>query len=289
MCPNYEYKSVVIPDLIYPGEVNNISINHQYTARFTCTFDLYVYPFDVQECSIDLRLPWTYEGLVQFSRGATAGMANYTGPTNLALYTVSNVVFETVADPGYLRLKFELHRRQGFVLLSTFVPSVLLLLVSWATLFVKLEAMNVRCIMSLTTLLVLYTLFSNLSSSMPNTAAIKLIDIYFFYIIVLLFLNIMVHIFVEFLVQRFTTAHRLGTKGQGKGQGLQGMPQMITVAPMGMLGKGRVGDNMSSSSATTITSPTALTERVISIYRSIVVPSAFIIFVVTYGIMIVYR
>lgn len=85
------------------------------------------------------------------------------------------------------------------VLLSTFLPSLLLLAVSWATFFVKLELLQVRAIMSLTTLLVLYTLFSNFSRTMPNTAAIKLIDVWFFCVIFLLFLNIMGHIFIDFL------------------------------------------------------------------------------------------
>lgn len=119
---------ITVVDLVYPGEVNNLSLNHQYTARFTCAFDLYFYPFDVQKCSIDLRLPWTYDGLVSFSRGA--GMASYTGQADLALYTVKNVKFGEASDWGHLSLRFELHRRQGLVLLSTFVPSVLLLVTS---------------------------------------------------------------------------------------------------------------------------------------------------------------
>ncbi|XP_045118515.1 uncharacterized protein LOC123508708 isoform X1 [Portunus trituberculatus] len=187
-------------DLVYPGDVNNITIIQQYTATFTCLFDLYVYPFDVQECSIDLQLPWTYEGIVEFSR--ESGDALYTGQRNLALYTVKNVKFRPQEGPNKLSLKLELHRRQGVVLLSTFVPSVLILAVSWSTLFVKMEILNVRAIMSLTSLLVLYTLFANFSSTMPNTAAIKLIDVWFFFIIFLLFCNIMMHIFVTYAANR---------------------------------------------------------------------------------------
>ncbi|XP_042204201.1 probable ligand-gated ion channel 46 [Homarus americanus] len=244
-------------DFVYPGASNNLSIIHQYTARFTCAFDLYVYPFDVQVCSIDLRLPWTYNDIVEFSR--TGGVGSYTGQRDLSLYTVKNVRLNSESGPDQLSLKFELHRRGGLVLLSTFVPSVLLLLVSWATLFVKQEALNVRAIMSLTTLLVLYTLFSNLSSSMPNTAAIKLIDIWFFLIILLLFFNIMVHIFVEFLVHRCS-------------QSTEGAPETIKVSPFG-----RVFVQRETS--------TARVERIVSTYRTYIFPPTFLISTVTLGVM----
>ncbi|ROT79980.1 putative gamma-aminobutyric acid receptor subunit delta [Penaeus vannamei] len=103
-----------------------------------------------------------------------------------------------------LSLGFELHRRQGVILLSTFVPSVLLLLVSWAALFLK--DLNVSANLSLTNLLVLYTLFSNLLRSVPDTAAVKMIDIWFFFAISLLFLNIMVIIFLDYVAGFFLNA-----------------------------------------------------------------------------------
>lgn len=53
--------------------------------------------------------------------------------------------------------------------------------------------------MSLTTLLVLYTLFSNTSDALPTTANVKMIDVWFFYCIFLLFFIILSHVMVEHL------------------------------------------------------------------------------------------
>lgn len=53
---------------------------------------------------------------------------------------------------------------------------------------------------SLTTLLVLYTLFSNTSDALPTTAYVKLIDVWFFFCIFLLFFIIVVHTVVEHMV-----------------------------------------------------------------------------------------
>lgn len=53
---------------------------------------------------------------------------------------------------------------------------------------------------ALTTLLVLYTLFSNTSDTLPVTAYVKLIDVWFFFCIFLLFFIIVTHVIVEHLV-----------------------------------------------------------------------------------------
>ncbi|XP_042204188.1 uncharacterized protein LOC121853877 [Homarus americanus] len=182
-------------DLVYPGETNKLSLIQRYTARVTCYFELYAYPFDIQVCSIDLELPPEHEDYVKLS--IENGSATYMGPRELSKYTIEWVAFGGASGGNQLSVEFELHRRQGIVVFSNFIPSAMLLIVSWATLFVDLKALNVRAIMSLTTLLVLYTLFANMSRSLPTTASIKLIDIWFFFIIFILFINIMIHVFVD--------------------------------------------------------------------------------------------
>ncbi|XP_063611585.1 uncharacterized protein LOC134785226 [Penaeus indicus] len=57
----------------------------------------------------------------------------------------------------------------------------------------------VRLTVSVTTLLVLYTLFNNTSDSLPPTAYIKMIDVWFFACILLLFAVIVTHVYVEHL------------------------------------------------------------------------------------------
>lgn len=54
--------------------------------------------------------------------------------------------------------------------------------------------------MTLTTLLVLYTMFNQVSSALPDTAYIKMIDMWFFFCISLIFSVIIIHITVERLV-----------------------------------------------------------------------------------------
>ncbi|XP_063840001.1 uncharacterized protein LOC135088869 [Scylla paramamosain] len=84
------YNSVDM-DLVYPGAANNISLRQRYTARVTCYFELYAYPFDIQLCSIDLELPSELDDYVRLA--VLEGEARYTGPHELSKYTVEEVHF----------------------------------------------------------------------------------------------------------------------------------------------------------------------------------------------------
>lgn len=56
-----------------------------------------------------------------------------------------------------------------------------------------------RLVVALTTLLVLYTLFDHTSEDLPDTAYIKMIDIWFLHCISILFIIIILHVVVEHL------------------------------------------------------------------------------------------
>nr|XP_045599679.1 uncharacterized protein LOC123758956 [Procambarus clarkii] len=184
-------------DTLFPGTKNSLTQTKKFIGTFTCDFQLYFYPFDSQLCEIQLQLSTELKDHAVFA--FKQGVAEYIGAEHLPLYTVQGVTLRNHTQPALMSVDFILKRRSGIVVLTTFVPTVLLLLVSWATLFVKIENLNVRATMALTSLLVLYTMFSNLSRSLPSTAEIKLIDVWFFFIIFLIFSNIMVHVFAEYL------------------------------------------------------------------------------------------
>ncbi|XP_071525967.1 uncharacterized protein [Panulirus ornatus] len=182
-------------DLVYPGADNELTLTRDYIASFTCPFDFSAYPFDIHVCNLNLCLPSIYEDFVQFD--VDRKEVAFTGPQELALFSVMNVKYATDSGEHHLSVEYELHSHGSGMVLSMFIPSLFLLGVSWATLFVKWEAFVAREVMSLVTLLVLYMLRFCLMSSIPFTLDIKLIDIWFFFVTSILFINILVHIFIE--------------------------------------------------------------------------------------------
>jgi hypothetical protein len=63
-------------------------------------------------------------------------------------------------------------------MLTTYLPTLLICLVSFSTNYFKAMFFEASVTVNLTSLLVLTTLFISVSNSLPNTAYIKMIDIW---------------------------------------------------------------------------------------------------------------
>ena len=74
-----------------------------------------------------------------------------------------------------------IHMERDFTnqVLNTFVPTLILWLLGYSTLFVSIPDFNERFMGALTSLLVIATLFSSISNGLPKTSYVKLIDIWF--------------------------------------------------------------------------------------------------------------
>lgn len=83
-------------------------------------------------------------------------------------------------------------------MVTIFIPTTLISIISFATLSFKWFDFQNRIMVSLTALLVLSTLFSQVSDSLPKTSYFKLIDVWFFISILFAFLTIMTHTIVEY-------------------------------------------------------------------------------------------
>lgn len=83
-------------------------------------------------------------------------------------------------------------------LVTVFIPTTLINIISFATFSFKWFDFQNRIMVSLTALLVLSTLFSQVSDSLPKTSYFKLIDVWFFSSILFTFLTIMTHTLVEY-------------------------------------------------------------------------------------------
>ncbi|XP_066965653.1 uncharacterized protein [Macrobrachium rosenbergii] len=182
---------------IYQSQNVSLVQKNFYSGSFSCNFGLFKYPFDTQVCSVLIKLDSADTSVITFSNATV----EYSGLINLPKYAVHNIVVELSERVGYavMEVKFQLKRRWSLLVLTIFIPTLLLICIGYVTLFIKLQAFQVRAVMTLTTLLVLYTLFNQVSSNLPDTAYIKMIDIWFFFCIFLIFSVIIVHIAVEHL------------------------------------------------------------------------------------------
>ena len=82
-------------------------------------------------------------------------------------------------------------------LLTTYLPTVLILTIVYATNFFKPFFFEAVVTVNLTALLVLTTLFISVSSTLPPTAYVKMIDIWLIFSQLIPFTEVLIHTFME--------------------------------------------------------------------------------------------
>lgn len=92
------------------------------------------------------------------------------------------------------QVSFQLARRIDHELWATYVPTSLLLGICYGTLFIPLENFSDRGTISLTTMLVLISLYTDSQSNLPATSYNKHIDLWYLFIIFYMSLIIAVHL-----------------------------------------------------------------------------------------------
>ncbi|XP_019739883.1 gamma-aminobutyric acid receptor subunit pi isoform X1 [Hippocampus comes] len=155
------------------------------TATIACNMDLTKYPMDRQVCTLQLE-SWGYnlQDVVFFW---TRGNDSVRGLDTLRLaqysvesyYTsVSEAVYETGHYPK-LVLHFALRRNVLFFILETYVPSTLLVVLSWVSFWISQSSVPARTCIGVTTVLTMTTLMMGARTSLPNANCfIKAIDVY---------------------------------------------------------------------------------------------------------------
>ncbi|XP_066940763.1 LOW QUALITY PROTEIN: uncharacterized protein [Macrobrachium rosenbergii] len=182
---------------VYAGPENPISVRRKYSITFQCQFDLKMYPFDVQYCHMELTMLSASNRLLVFDEAATDAI--FEGNPNLVEYFVGNVAIEYLNDRDFavMLVKLQLLRRSGFIIMNVYIPSLCLLVISYLTLYFTLTNFQVRVLASLTSLLVMATLFTQASSSLPKTSYFKMVDVWLLSSIFFIFLIIVVHTVVD--------------------------------------------------------------------------------------------
>ncbi|XP_066941310.1 uncharacterized protein [Macrobrachium rosenbergii] len=117
----------------------------------------------------------------------------------LAEYVVEDITIQKGAAEGYslVVVGITFYRRYAYYLTSAYLPTIMLMIISYTSLFCKRENCDLRVMMALTTLLVLYALYQQISNDLPRTSYTKAIDVWCFFSITFIFSQVILHVFVN--------------------------------------------------------------------------------------------
>ena len=181
--------------LVYEGSINEIRMNRVYEVEFICTYDMRYYPFDIQICTINLIVD---NNAAQFLK-LQPGTLVYTGAPNFAQYYVMSydIYSSKIKGKAGVKVSLTLGRRLLGVILTAYTPTILLNVIGHSTNYFKSFFFEAVVTVNLTCMLVLATMFISIAENLPKTAYLKMMDLWLIFNLLLPFLEILLHTYME--------------------------------------------------------------------------------------------
>ena len=162
---------------IFQGDQNPLVMTQVYTKTFQCQYDFQLYPFDTQTCSIRMDASADDLSIVQLIPHKL--MMKESRDLTLFRITSWSLDFTEIRDAYQgVTMKINLKRKNMNELLTTFLPSILLMFITFATTSFKPFFFEAALSVNLTTMLMMTTISIGKMQTLPTTAYIRMIDVW---------------------------------------------------------------------------------------------------------------
>ena len=161
----------------FRGDQNSLVMKQVYTKTFRCQYDFQLYPFDTQTCTIRMDASADDLSVVKLTPHKLA--MNET--LDMTLFKITSWSLEFVdanREEEGVWMKMDLKRKVMNELLTTFLPSILLMIITFATTFFKPIWFEAALSVNLTTMLMMTTISIGKMQTLPTTAYIRMIDVW---------------------------------------------------------------------------------------------------------------
>ena len=125
----------------------------------------------------------------------------FSGEKELSQYYVMDytIVIKEIKSKDGVRVTVTLGRKLLGNILTVYVPTILLNLIGHSTNYFKSFFFEAVVTVNLTCMLVLVTMFISVSSSLPKTSYIKMVDYWLIFTLLLPFVEVLLHTYIESL------------------------------------------------------------------------------------------
>ena len=179
--------------LLYKGSENPLIYKRFYNIVFECEYLLQWYPFDYQVCLIKIS-PTSEQ--IKFTR-LVKGSFEYSGSKILMKYKVRSI--EMIRNKTGLKVKIKIGRTLLSIVMTIFIPTLLINIIGHTSNFFKHFFFEGKISLNVTVMLVLTTMFVGISGKLPETAYVKMIDLWMLFSLLKPFVDIMIQTYVESL------------------------------------------------------------------------------------------
>merc|ERR1711953_764431 len=155
------------------------------TLLLSCAMNFHKYPHDGQLCKMSMEsLSHTTEDLVfEWLPESDTPLVVDEGIELPQLELIQNFTADCTTNYSTgtftcLEVVFKFKRRLGYFMFHTYVPTCLIVMMSWISFWIKPEAVPARVTLGVTSLLTLSTQHANSQKALPPVSYIKAIDMF---------------------------------------------------------------------------------------------------------------
>lgn len=193
-----------------------IIISSRIQASLFCPMELRKFPFDVQTCHTTLEC-WMYNTSQVELHWEDHSPVTMSTEKILTEYSLTRVFHsETVIESDYINLRhgsfagnyssisfsFTLERESGFYVLEYYLPSIMIVAISWVTFWLQADQTAPRAMLGATSMLSFITLSSAQNKILPKVSYIKVSEIWSMGCTGFIFLSLVEFAFVNTIWRR---------------------------------------------------------------------------------------
>ncbi|XP_044730174.1 glycine receptor subunit alpha-3 [Chrysoperla carnea] len=175
------------------------------TLKLSCAMNFIIYPHDTQECKLQMEsLSHTTDDLIfQWDPDVPLVVDENIELPQLQLvknYTADCTQVYSTGNFTCLEVIFVLKRRLGYYLFHTYIPTCLIVIMSWVSFWIKPEAAPARVTLGVTSLLTLSTQHAKSQASLPPVSYLKAVDAFMSVCTIFVFMALMEYCLVNIVL-----------------------------------------------------------------------------------------
>lgn len=185
-----------IENRLFSGSHNPLVVSRRMKIKYNCIFDVKKFPFDDDLCHFVMGIQQHKNTAISFVKD---GNILYNGAAIVDQFSIGSIHIRINNTNRHAEFSFAIPMIRIFTnqLLTTFLPTFLLWLFGYSTLFIDIEQPSDRFMGSGTALLVIVTLLNAINNDLPKTSYVKLIDLWFVWHILNISAIITFHIILD--------------------------------------------------------------------------------------------
>ncbi|XP_076446393.1 glycine receptor subunit alpha-4-like [Babylonia areolata] len=182
------FHSVTVPNkMLHLYSNGTVIYKIRLSLTASCPMDLQKYPMDTQTCTLFLRsfafsrsylqFWWRSQDSMRFNTQMVLPQFRLVDlqPSNCSLRDQNDDYFGNFTCIG---VTLYLQRNLGYYLITIYIPSVLIVMLSWVSFWLAVDAVPARISLGILTVLTMTTQTSLAVSSLPKVSYVKAIDIW---------------------------------------------------------------------------------------------------------------